>query len=60
MDGWMDALICHAVIFSSAELHEKKSTVEWREALEKATSEAKKNPLPLEVFKVTVGNVAKK
>uniref|UniRef100_A0A6Q2WYQ8 SAM domain-containing protein n=1 Tax=Esox lucius TaxID=8010 RepID=A0A6Q2WYQ8_ESOLU len=36
------------------ELHGQKSANEWHDALEAAWSEARRNPLPLEVFKVGI------
>lgn len=47
--GW--AKENHLSVEPPTELRDMKSTVEWSEALEDATSEAMKNPLPLEVFK---------
>lgn len=46
--GWIN----ECVILYLSDLCELRSMAEWTEALEAATAEAMKSPLPLEVFKV--------
>ncbi len=47
-DGWM------SLCFSLSDLCDLRSSSEWTEALDEATTEALKSHLPLEVFKVCV------
>ncbi len=50
IDGWMS--LCFSL--SLSDLCDLRSSSEWTEALDEATTEALKSPLPLEVFKVCV------